>query len=436
MKLNLIKNIWTIGLLGLHLGVQAQDTLLYSTEPQGEKDPNPSYNSVFGLSNKPVASGRHWFKFDISDVFPRFYTPVAELTFGLDLGYEYLLNKNWSINTQLGIFKERYILNDNTYGDYYPAKLFLAFEPRYYLNKNKPWKPEGPYVSLRAGADFRSRYWYINQILDNKHSLIGHAALLYGYQSPIPNGGFVDFSFGLQAFMGTKPALHTINEDGEFLSKSVNTKGLTGFYKIRLGFGFRAGPNPEEQSRKAINYYAEEKQLVKLNLVEAFKFTEQDLIYNRISTRLDVSYERKLALAWSVNANVIADFSFFGLIPSLPSNVAVMYKGYNSIYGNVSIGPRYYFNQRRRVLNGTGGNNLSGDYLSLVGGYRHQFVENPMIIDPTPVDVGYLTALYGVQRRVFKNGYFDYQFGLGYRLNNSSLERYFLVSDLKIGIAF
>ena len=93
-------------------------------------------------------------------------------------------------------------------------------------------------------------------------------------------------------------------------------------------------------------------------------------------------------------------------------------------------GIRYYFNMNKRILKGKSANNFSANYLSTRLSYRYR----------PPDEDGQLSVdlLFGIQRRIWKYGYIDFDIGIenlvtSFEDTSPGID---FTSSIQIGIAF
>lgn len=157
--------------------------------------------------------------------------------------------------------------------------------------------------------------------------------------------------------------------------------------------------------------------LLKIDLLSPFFFAvsdddnqEDDIVLNTI---LRVSFEQKYRPDWSW-------FTRFKLL-----TINRKLREYN-----LSGGIRYYYNLNRRILKGKSANNFSANYLG---------VEPNLRVNYRGGDSGFsVKLLYGIQRRIGKYGYVDFDIGLEniivpYTEKEHGIE---LAAGLELGLAF
>jgi len=156
----------------------------------------------------------------------------------------------------------------------------------------------------------------------------------------------------------------------------------------------------------------EELTLVKVDLLGLFGFlvTNIDSISHDV---LLVSIEKKFKPEWSWNAG-------FGIQVGEESDTQA------SVRGAV----RYYFNMEKRISKGKSANNFSANYVSSRLVYRG-------VSDEEGSEVS-LDLIFGIQRRLWRYGYLDFDVGLEnvFLADEKSRKRVDLILNLEIGIAF
>ena len=150
----------------------------------------------------------------------------------------------------------------------------------------------------------------------------------------------------------------------------------------------------------------EEKEIFKVDLLNIVKTTDG----RDFSGILSIGYERKLNTSWSVNGELSTVLGFM----VNPGGKGALKVGGGQF--GVTIGPRFYHNLKKRISQGKSVDNLSDNYFALNLGTR--LIEIPpgwTATDNTPflsTDNAAISFLYGFQRRIFKVGYFDVNFGM------------------------
>lgn len=422
----------TVGLIlvcsGLLLG---QDTTIVHDEQVDSIKLNNFYHVTFVLDSVGAKERFGWLKIDLIDLYPRFVTPVNELPFSMSITFEHSLKKGLSINGFVGLNKDRYIFSDPNNSDYVPLAIYWGVEPRCYYQKSSDLL-KGRYFGVRLQGDYRSSSWYNYNIQDPLDSYITGISLLHGHQHSVGNTGFFNLSYGGKVFFGNKPFPFE-GDNGEITHRSMDFWGVTPYYKMDLGFAFLFQKNQKEESlRGVIRTDLKEKALFKVNMLDLFRFVEFSPMLDKISGKLDIGFEFKPFMALSIN-------TYLAYQPLWYRNKSANGRSGSLHTIDIEIAPRWYFTQKRRILRAKSGNNLSGDYIT--SGFRYRFQGGDL--DGLGMAVGVnerhapsVFAAYGIQRRIFKQGFFDINLGFGKRLYDSIHEDFFLLSEIKVGFAF
>ncbi len=93
-------------------------------------------------------------------------------------------------------------------------------------------------------------------------------------------------------------------------------------------------------------------------------------------------------------------------------------------------GIRYYFNMNKRILKGKSANNFSANYLSVRANYKYRPPEDDNQVS--------LDLLFGIQRRLWKYGYVDFDVGIEniFAPFDSKTAGIDFTSSIQLGIAF
>ena len=156
----------------------------------------------------------------------------------------------------------------------------------------------------------------------------------------------------------------------------------------------------------------EELTLIKLDLLGPFFFGLSNMDTTKHNV-IRLTYEQKFKPEWSWLAALEAQATRQGF-------TEWRYRG----------GLRYYFNMDKRILKGKSANNFSANYVSPRLNYKHR---------PEGADSQVsLDLLFGIQRRLWKYGYLDFDIGfenifVPFDDRQRGLD---LTSSIQIGIAF
>ena len=166
---------------------------------------------------------------------------------------------------------------------------------------------------------------------------------------------------------------------------------------------------------RIIRVHEEKLRLFKVDLIGptlylVSNWDEKDAAQNKL---VNIAYEQKINPNWSwlVESSFTADRSDFKEIHGVG-------------------GARYYYNMKRRILKGKSANNFSGNYLSAVLTYGYRFQDDD--------DQATINILYGIQRRLGRYGFIDFNVGLesaftSYDDRENAVEA---VVEVKWGLAF
>lgn len=383
----------------------------------------------FSSTDNTPKQAKTLIKFDIVNLFPRFKTPVDEIQFSLKMGFETKLSQRLSLTVDAGMFKESFSLTDVQNIDYSPLNLFFRAGLRYYLNK-KNLSLFGNYLAAEYQCNFVPSMFYSYYIYNEKPSVINNLSLSYGFQHKIAKKGYVDMNFGLRFYAGSKPEAVSINGQTQFESQTIY--GIRPHYRLDLGFLLHESKEKNDNTQLDTRAFIEEKHLFKINLLDVFKSVELSSQHIKTSLNLDIAYEHKLfkSLSFLLGSKVSPTF-YSARNPMQKTGTIVRFEQ------NLDL--RWYFNLNRKILNGLGANNFSADYIAPTVSSRF-FFSNVSELNSSEellfANLWDFRVKYGIQRRIFKHGFFDFSFGLGSHLNQGYSNRVFVFSDVKLGLAF
>lgn len=241
--------------------------------------------------------------------------------------------------------------------------------------------------------------------------------LRYGLQRRLLRYGFVDLSIGAGYQQATYQSVY---------SSPRTDRGL--FLETRVAAGLAFGAPRTAKSSvpfcDVLRCFQEDRHLWKIGLAKALQVNQADLASNPT-----VSYEQKIGSSpFSVETEVeafLTTYRDFGDGLQLDK------------YGaGLNVQPRWYFLQTRRIAKGKSGNNLSGVFGGLMGGYQWtKWVVNTGDVEFNS-HIFYVAPHLGIQQRLFRNGFIHYKFGLLYDLQDGLAEPSSFLSELQVGLAF
>lgn len=265
------------------------------------------------------------------------------------------------------------------------------------------------------------------------------AGLRWGLQRRLFRYSFLDVSFGLGArrSSGFDPNILGQRTYWDFFANTQFSLGLALF-------------TPKVEKKKVeycdvIRCFREESRVLKFDLYNLLKIRDNDNLKGKAS----LAWERKIGQSpFSVEV--------LGYVQARDERTRAS-ESYEYAYSGWGFGghvqPRFYYSLKKRIAKGKSGNNLSGAYLALQAAFEWDrekriniFNEFESNFDGT---VNYLSVgpLWGLQYRLFKNGFIDLNFGMvggprrengmqndnDYTYEEISVE---FVGNFRIGLAF
>ncbi len=380
------------------------------------------------------------------------------LVFKFNMDYERKIKKDISINM---IVTPYFSINNSGLSEkFYRRGLRLGIEPRWYYNMYQK-------IQNRKSADNLSGT-YISFLLEKDKSEpvnpgiknFNDWSLLfrYGLQSRFLKYGFADMSIGAGAAYRNKSIeLFYDNTQTAFVKIKRNWQPLLSA-QVKIGLAFGGGQNQSGGKYcDAFKCFTEDDQLFKIDLLHLIKEFNNQLIVSKGS----IGFERRIGKRpLSVHAELKAAFTRDKSISNVPNTSGAGQNDQRYSEWAIGIEPRYYYNLRQRIANGTSANNLSANYVTLVSEYFEQTERSNFVnaISDTPVALhkeGWrFTPCWGIQRRLFDRGFIDYRLGFGVAYISNSVAKYcpspdvcntqysqpywtsVVKSELKIGLAF
>ncbi|WP_031529268.1 DUF3575 domain-containing protein [Dyadobacter crusticola] len=311
---------------------------------------------------------------------------------GINIGYEYKLLPSLSLEASVysqlsyenASLAERLVhLNQNN------VNIYGNVKARWFHNMNKRIA-NGLHANNFSGTYFGFSYEQsIYKTSPNSQS-VSRLGLLYGFQSRFFNNGYIDFALGLFQKSHVQFTSYEYQNQFDVRNFVLGTQANIG---IALGDWKRTSAGPICDVILCDESVQDQWKVEMPNL--SVGWLQQSL-------RGGIAYERRIGIApLSVQGNLNA--YFFNLrSPNI-------HQERHSVI-STSLEVRYYFLQRMMMRKGKAGNNLSGLYTALKGGYEifnakssNTFASQSQF---TSHDLSAGLAL-GYQQRLFKRIYFD-----------------------------
>ena len=378
-----------------------------------------------------------------------------------------LQTANTLSGTPLGIGAEYKISPAFSVGAYYqmllgyqPASEFLnkggwlysasvAVEGRWYHDMKKRIK-DG-----RSANNFGGRYLGLEGTWSNNNQLTDNwddkrVALRYGLQQRFLRNGYFDISIGAGVSQGSP----ILKRSTYFSTDQRVSVGLAAFLPK-----FRNGAQNGNLC-DVLHCQDEQYNMWKVNIFDVVAFRSNGIVYN-LELRPNIAYEQKLGRSpFSVELAVDAVFNtgkyrYYYLLDQKEYSNRI-----TSATWDATGELRWYYNMRKRMLNGKSGNNLSGSFFGLQLN-RHNLIksavnyetDNAGSLDGSLVTGDYWTTnlFWGIQQRILERGFIQFKIGGGSTFggNNYRYERagkpltkigrqneLNVVGELKVGFAF
>jgi hypothetical protein len=334
---------------------------------------------------------------------------------GVDYAYtqleaEYKLLHNLSVNTAGRI----------GWGTGFDRNYQLAIEPRLYINRGKKE------AALRTTNNLNGNYIGLSFVrsitaLDNIRQDVKKWGLVanYGIQRRVFNYWFVGYQLGIG-----------VGEGNIENHQILDTKTAYWLHnKFVLGLVLGGKKSKDVNTCNLFNCFEEERGLLKLDIRNIFKQINKDAF----AFIINPEYERKLgASAFSLNMGLGYGYFKTGNFSQIISS-----KGYTIV---PTLEPRFYYDLKKRIAKGKSVNNLSGNYVSIL---VNTSFSNANLVglrtsnDSVLFDMHtygtrfYIEPKWGMQRRLFKNGFMDLGIALfGFTQDNTQYER--ILKDGKV----
>jgi len=359
-----------------------------------------------------------------------FEFPIAN---GVFINYEHRIKTGFSINGRLSYSRAVFsTLSQEVYTDF----LFKNFgfqrfsfeiEPRWYFLKNRAIKLgksgnnlSGLYISNITGIQrwqrpgFSRSFDYDASPIkgDFQYSLLG-----LGWQRRFGKRGFIHAQIGAGIRHNEQINLSAYEPPPVPISGIV-LEQLPEWHPIviyKLGVGVALGKIENTKVQQTIlAYHQEDASIWKIDLLPILLSSSE--IWQKTS-KISIGYEQGIKQSpFSINANLIY------LHPSGEGET-------RTSYIDLQLSPRLYYNLKSRIRKGKTAYNLSAEYFSIRSQWVRDFGEAFHNKDFS------LAFLWGIQRRLFKCMFVNYEFGYKTGFRPYGFNKY-IVSDLKIGLAF
>ena len=374
----------------------------------------------------------HLFKLQIGST-PTAFSRGGTIEFNVTAGYEQRIGKSLSLNTLLDFWTVDEGRNKSTFS--------AIIEPRFYLNQ-KVSNLSGAYVGLKFQQTLTGNIYDEFYQTQSFNQRIG---LSLGIQNRFLKTGLIDIGImaGIESSKIISPIVEEIRTPNssmtKFTGKYDEIKQTDWFIRseARIGLGFTsAGNNYKASSCDVFRCFEAQKSWLKVDFTRMFYISG-----GKKDVNLGLDYEFKIGQsAWSINQALRVKFDSY----------SGTYTGYNSsgVYtssytvgpywsGSYSFEPRYYYNLKKRIAYGKSANNLSANYVSLLNGLDFYKYEGDWGFSKRHTGL-----VYGVQRRLVKNGFFDLNAGIAKVHDNTFVDGLFprssglfLLLNFKVGYA-
>ena len=344
----------------------------------------------------------HLFKLQIGST-PTDYSRGGTIEFNVTAGYERKFGKAFSVNALLDFWTVDEGKNKSTFS--------AIIEPRFYLNQNVS-NLSGAYLGLKFQQNLTGTVYDSDMYTKSFNQRIG---LTWGIQNRFLNTGLIDIGItaGFETNTLTQPIWGKTGQgfyDSKFTGNYSEIKNTEWFIRseARIGIGFSNSTNKYKATTCDIfRCFEAQRSWLKIDFTRMFYISG-----NKKDVNLGLDYEFKIGQsAWSINQAVRIQYKSYSGIYTMfnssgPSTSSFSVGPYWS--GSYSFEPRYYYNLKKRIAYGKSANNLSANYVSLLNGL--DFYQNPN--GDLRFHKRHTGLVYGFQRRLVKNGFFDANAGI------------------------
>jgi hypothetical protein len=372
---------------------------------------------------------------------PNRRSSFGNLEFNATAAYERKLGKHFSINAGIDFWSIDEGFNTSSFS--------ALIEPRWYF-KQEVSNLSGMYVGMRYLQNLERAYTSSYTDKTSTNQVIG---INIGVQNRFLRTGLFDISLmaGIENVTNTQPIWENATGmsngykfTGNYIQQTNNQWFIRSEARIGLGFSNNS-QRYKASSCDVFRCFESQKQWLKVDFTEMFYLSENR---NRINIGLD--YEFKLGQSsWSINQGLklrymdgkgeFTNYNSSGIFQNY-------YRMISAVTATYDISPRYYYNLKRRIAYGKSANNLSANYLSPIFGFdvikKYIFSGNSYFDNGYGLSRRHVGFLYGVQRRLIKNGFIDVNAGLARVLDDTFVDgpfrretKMFVLFNFKVGYA-
>lgn len=423
-------------------GTQVEYTVDIDTTSAPKRRLLDTYGDVF-QTQVPV---RSVFKIMVPFGLPKYLVPAQlnvpkafrmnaarQITDILRLGYERKIRADWSINAEVAIAQSE------VSSVLYPYNVRLLVQPRWYYRMGQRIQ-EGKSVANVSdnylGVSLETTWNVLADDVWLKNTQgLGFASqelsLVYGLQRRFQKHGFADFSIRAGVIHERFPR--------DVLYQGFDTpfeKQWSWFIETRTLGGFALTRNSQTTSSQCeiLNCFEPVRSLLKVDLNNPIRLSSTGH-----NVRGSMAYERKLGKSpFSIQAELSVHARLFsrkltfyetpGWLDTVRDVLGEKLRYRNGlIQASLSLESRYYYNMNKRIRQGKQGDNLSGNFLHLGISTEHlqertkgfepaMLVANQKGTGTYTRDISVTFADvyvgWGMQRRLFTNGYWELKTGL------------------------
>ncbi|MBL7825145.1 MAG: hypothetical protein JNJ57_00835 [Saprospiraceae bacterium] len=397
---------------------QNTDTVFVSISNDTSAFIEPSFKNTYDEVFRTQVPSKWLFKLDVGSLLPQVgqnTEGAGNQSSGFNVNIEHKFTTGLSVNAG---YKYTFGFGDNNFvSDFIDYHVF-SVEPRWYYQMPKHVR-QGKAANNFSGNYLGLEYQHARNV-KNQNLLSGGisnaATLRFGLQRRLFRYGYFDMSYGL--------GVH----QQEPTPYSRGGSRVIGNARFAVGLALatpKASTETKPDMCDALQCFREERKLWKVDLFNLLRIQSLD----NIKTKLSLAREQKLGdsplsieysgaitasrLRYDLNDINDTEFKSFGLGAEL------------------QLQGRYYYSLMRRIAQGKSGNNLSGAYVALVGRSSIEYFNFqwaplvPNIANGVSSVAGWDAGIvWGVQYRIFKHGYIDFNIGpgLGNRWRNTQPE--------------